>query len=47
MVGTPEEVAAKIVAKHALFGDYGWLGHISVGALPGAKVVGRCQAVRD
>lgn len=34
LVGTPEEVAAKIVAHHRLFGNERFLGHISVGVLP-------------
>jgi probable LLM family oxidoreductase len=33
LVGTPDEVAAKIVAQHALFGHDRFLGHISVGVL--------------
>jgi alkanesulfonate monooxygenase SsuD/methylene tetrahydromethanopterin reductase-like flavin-dependent oxidoreductase (luciferase family) len=39
LVGTPEEVAAKIVAQHELFGHDRFLGHISVGVLPHAKAV--------
>ncbi len=34
LVGTPEEVAAKILAQHELFGHDRFLGHISVGTLP-------------
>ncbi len=34
LVGTPEEVAAKILAQHGLFGHDRFLGHISVGTLP-------------
>jgi len=33
LVGTPEEVAAKIVAQHELFENDRFLGHISVGVL--------------
>jgi len=39
LVGTPEEVAAKIVAQHELFGHDRFLGHISVGVLPHAKAM--------
>src|ERR1700735_2658761 len=39
LVGTPEDVAAKIVAQHALFGHDRFLGHISVGVLPHAKAM--------
>lgn len=39
LVGTPEEVAAKIVAQHTLFGHDRFLGHISVGVLPHAKAM--------
>jgi probable LLM family oxidoreductase len=34
LVGTPEEVTAKILAQHELFAHDRFLGHISVGALP-------------
>jgi probable LLM family oxidoreductase len=34
LVGTPDEVAAKIIAQHELFGHERFLGHISVGILP-------------
>ncbi len=34
LVGTPEEVASKILAHHELFGHDRFLGHISVGVLP-------------
>jgi alkanesulfonate monooxygenase SsuD/methylene tetrahydromethanopterin reductase-like flavin-dependent oxidoreductase (luciferase family) len=34
LVGTPEEVAAKILAQHELFAHDRFLGHISVGTLP-------------
>jgi probable LLM family oxidoreductase len=34
LVGTPEQVAAKIIAQHELFGHDRFLGHISVGVLP-------------
>jgi alkanesulfonate monooxygenase SsuD/methylene tetrahydromethanopterin reductase-like flavin-dependent oxidoreductase (luciferase family) len=33
LVGTPDEVAAKILAQHQLFGHDRFLGHISVGVL--------------
>jgi probable LLM family oxidoreductase len=33
LVGTPEEVSAKILAQHELFGHDRFLGHISVGVL--------------
>jgi alkanesulfonate monooxygenase SsuD/methylene tetrahydromethanopterin reductase-like flavin-dependent oxidoreductase (luciferase family) len=33
LVGTPEQVAEKIVAQHDLFGHDRFLGHISVGVL--------------
>lgn len=39
LVGTPEQVAAKIVAQHELFGHDRFLGHISVGVLPHAKAM--------
>ncbi|MGA7703387.1 MAG: LLM class flavin-dependent oxidoreductase [Solirubrobacteraceae bacterium] len=39
LVGTPEDVAAKIVAQHELFGHDRFLGHISVGVLPHAKAM--------
>jgi probable LLM family oxidoreductase len=34
LVGTPEEVSAKILAHHGLFANDRFLGHISVGVLP-------------
>jgi probable LLM family oxidoreductase len=34
LVGTPEEVTAKILAHHELFANDRFLGHISVGVLP-------------
>jgi probable LLM family oxidoreductase len=34
LVGTADEVAAKIIAHHELFGNDRFLGHISVGVLP-------------
>ncbi|HEV3094808.1 MAG TPA: Atu2307/SP_0267 family LLM class monooxygenase [Solirubrobacteraceae bacterium] len=34
LVGTPDEVTAKILAQHELFGHDRFLGHISVGVLP-------------
>jgi alkanesulfonate monooxygenase SsuD/methylene tetrahydromethanopterin reductase-like flavin-dependent oxidoreductase (luciferase family) len=34
LVGTPEQIAAKILAQHELFGHDRFLGHISVGVLP-------------
>jgi probable LLM family oxidoreductase len=34
LVGTPEEVTAKILAYHGLFSNDRFLGHISVGVLP-------------
>jgi alkanesulfonate monooxygenase SsuD/methylene tetrahydromethanopterin reductase-like flavin-dependent oxidoreductase (luciferase family) len=34
LVGTSDEVAAKILAQHELFGHDRFLGHISVGVLP-------------
>lgn len=34
LVGAPEQVAAKILAQHELFGHDRFLGHISVGVLP-------------
>ncbi|HUB36015.1 MAG TPA: LLM class flavin-dependent oxidoreductase [Solirubrobacteraceae bacterium] len=34
LVGTPEEVTAKILAEHDLFAHHRFLGHISVGTLP-------------
>ncbi len=34
LVGTPEEVTAKILAHHGLFANDRFLGHISVGVLP-------------
>jgi alkanesulfonate monooxygenase SsuD/methylene tetrahydromethanopterin reductase-like flavin-dependent oxidoreductase (luciferase family) len=39
LVGTSQEVAAKIVAHHALFGHDRFLGHISVGVLPHEKAL--------
>lgn len=39
LVGTPEDVAAKIMAQHALFDHDRFLGHISVGVLPHAKAM--------
>jgi probable LLM family oxidoreductase len=33
LVGTPEQVAAKILAQHELFGHDRFLGHVSVGVL--------------
>jgi probable LLM family oxidoreductase len=39
LVGTPPEVAAKILAHHELFGHDRFLGHISVGVLPHAKAM--------
>lgn len=39
LVGAPEQVAAKIVAQHELFGHDRFLGHISVGVLPHAKAM--------
>ncbi len=39
LVGTPEEVAAKIVGQHELFGHDRFLGHISVGVLAHAKAM--------
>ncbi len=39
LVGTPEDVATKIVAQHALFDHDRFLGHISVGVLPHAKAM--------
>jgi probable LLM family oxidoreductase len=39
LVGTPEEVATKIIAHHDLFGHDRFLGHISVGVLPHAKAM--------
>lgn len=34
LVGSPEQVSAKILAQHELFGHDRFLGHISVGTLP-------------
>ncbi len=34
LVGTPEEVTAKILTHHGLFANDRFLGHISVGVLP-------------
>ncbi|HEY2535890.1 MAG TPA: Atu2307/SP_0267 family LLM class monooxygenase [Solirubrobacteraceae bacterium] len=34
LVGTPEEVTAKVLAHHELFANDRFLGHISVGVLP-------------
>jgi probable LLM family oxidoreductase len=34
LVGTPQEVSAKILAHHGLFANDRFLGHISVGVLP-------------
>jgi probable LLM family oxidoreductase len=39
LVGTPDEVTAKILAHHELFGHDRFLGHISVGVLPHAKAM--------
>jgi alkanesulfonate monooxygenase SsuD/methylene tetrahydromethanopterin reductase-like flavin-dependent oxidoreductase (luciferase family) len=39
LVGTPEEVAKKILAHHELFGHDRFLGHISVGVLPHEKAL--------
>jgi probable LLM family oxidoreductase len=39
LVGTPEEVTAKILAHHALFANDRFLGHISVGVLPYEKAM--------
>jgi probable LLM family oxidoreductase len=39
LVGTPAEVAEKIVAHHGLFGNERFLGHISVGVLPHEKAM--------
>jgi alkanesulfonate monooxygenase SsuD/methylene tetrahydromethanopterin reductase-like flavin-dependent oxidoreductase (luciferase family) len=39
LVGTPDEVAAKIVAHHGLFGHDRFLGHISVGVLAHARAM--------
>jgi len=39
LVGTPEEVARKILAHHELFDHDRFLGHISVGVLPHEKAL--------
>ncbi|MFZ1926106.1 MAG: LLM class flavin-dependent oxidoreductase [Solirubrobacteraceae bacterium] len=39
LVGTPEEVASKILAHHELFHHDRFLGHISVGVLPHEKAL--------
>jgi probable LLM family oxidoreductase len=39
LVGTPEQVAAKILAHHELFGHQRFLGHISVGVLAHEKAL--------
>jgi probable LLM family oxidoreductase len=39
LVGAPEQVAAKILAHHELFGHDRFLGHISVGVLPHEKAL--------
>jgi alkanesulfonate monooxygenase SsuD/methylene tetrahydromethanopterin reductase-like flavin-dependent oxidoreductase (luciferase family) len=39
LVGTPEEVASKILAHHELFRHDRFLGHISVGVLPHEKAL--------
>jgi probable LLM family oxidoreductase len=39
LVGTPQEVAEKILAHHELFGHDRFLGHISVGVLPHEKAL--------
>ncbi len=39
LVGTPEQVAAKILAQHELFAHDRFLGHISVGVLPHEKAM--------
>jgi hypothetical protein len=39
LVGTPEQVAEKILAHHELFGHDRFLGHISVGVLPHGKAL--------
>jgi alkanesulfonate monooxygenase SsuD/methylene tetrahydromethanopterin reductase-like flavin-dependent oxidoreductase (luciferase family) len=39
LVGTPEEVAEKIIAHHRLFANDRFLGHISVGVLPHEKAM--------
>jgi alkanesulfonate monooxygenase SsuD/methylene tetrahydromethanopterin reductase-like flavin-dependent oxidoreductase (luciferase family) len=39
LVGTPEQVAEKILAHHELFGNDRFLGHISVGVLPHEKAL--------
>src|SRR3984957_3317141 len=39
LVGTPEDVASKILAHHELFNHDRFLGHISVGVLPHEKAL--------
>jgi alkanesulfonate monooxygenase SsuD/methylene tetrahydromethanopterin reductase-like flavin-dependent oxidoreductase (luciferase family) len=39
LVGTPEQVAEKILAHHELFDHDRFLGHISVGVLPHEKAL--------
>jgi alkanesulfonate monooxygenase SsuD/methylene tetrahydromethanopterin reductase-like flavin-dependent oxidoreductase (luciferase family) len=39
LVGTPEQVAEKILAHHEMFGHDRFLGHISVGVLPHEKAL--------
>ncbi len=39
LVGTPEQVATKILAQHELFAHDRFLGHISVGVLPHEKAL--------
>jgi probable LLM family oxidoreductase len=39
LVGTPEQVAEKILAQHKLFNHDRFLGHISVGVLPHEKAL--------
>jgi alkanesulfonate monooxygenase SsuD/methylene tetrahydromethanopterin reductase-like flavin-dependent oxidoreductase (luciferase family) len=39
LVGTPEEVAKKILTHHELFDHNRFLGHISVGVLPHEKAL--------
>lgn len=39
LVGTPEQVASKILAHHELFAHDRFLGHISVGVLPHEKAL--------
>ena len=46
-LGSPEEVAEKILMEHELFANQRYVGQISVGAVAHADVHARDRAVRD